>query len=266
MESIEQPAVLAMPFANNGTKNNIPSAATGTGAASLTEGFPILTSTSITDNGVPPSRADMNGLGYVSTAYAYLMQCGGVYTYRSDVATAIGGYPLNALLWYIPANGVPNLLRSTVVNNTNDFNEDSSVIGEEGSGKPWEIVTVTPTNFVTKNTPQTITAEKTFSVSPQVPTAAAGDSSTNAANTRFVRNAKNDVLNKIPANTGSSTRPVYINSSGTITACAGTVGGTMQPVYMNTGTMTACSFKMAVVNSLPQPTDADTFYFLKEQA
>lgn len=197
MESIEQPAVLAMPFANNGTKNTIPSAATGTGAASLTEGFPPLTSTSITDNGIPPSRADMNGLGYVSTAYAYLMQCGGVYTYRNDVASSIGGYPLNALLWYIPTNGIPNLLRSTVVNNTNNFNEDSSVIGEEGSGKPWEIVTVTPTNFVTTNTAQTISGAKTFSSSPLVPTATTGDSSTKAASTAFVANVASGLQTQI---------------------------------------------------------------------
>jgi hypothetical protein len=240
MESIEQPAVLAMPFANNGTKNTIPSAATGTGAASLTEGFPLLTSTSITDNGIPPSRADMNGLGYVSTAYAYLMQCGGVYTYRNDVASAIGGYPLNALLWYIPTNGIPNLLRSTVVNNTNNFNEDSSVIGEEGSGKPWEIVTVTPTNFVTTNTAQTISGAKTFSSSPLVPTATTGDSSTKAASTEFVTGVETSLQTQI--NTKST--PAQITSAiNTMLATLFPVGS----IYI--GTQSTCPLASLISGS-----------------
>lgn len=49
-------------------------------------------------------------------------------------------------------------------------------------------------NYVTKNTAQTITQEKTFNVSPQVPTPTAGDSSTNAANTRFVQTAVNSAV------------------------------------------------------------------------
>lgn len=228
METIEQPSVLAMPFANNGNKNSLPTSATGTGAASLAEGFPPITSTSITDNGIPPSRADMNGLGYVSTAYAYLMQCGGVYTYRDDVATAIGGYPLNALLWYIPANGIPNLLRSTIANNTNNFITDPSVIGEEGEGKPWEIVTVSPYNFVTVNTAQNISGAKTFTASPQVPTADSGDSTNKAASTEFVTTVTSNLQTQVLNLSGSKFDKVNIQ----------------------------------VVNSLPSTPDASTYYFV----
>lgn len=39
---------------------------------------------------------------------------------------------------------------------------------------------------------------------------------------------------------GGAAKPVYLNS-GTATACSSTVGGTAKPVYMNSGTVTACS-------------------------
>lgn len=201
--------------------------------------------------GYAPFVEDMNSLQRAITYQISYGQQQGIPEWASDTEYYVGSFAkLNT------ATGA-QVYCSLVDNNVGNLVSDTT---------KWKLVLDTANTCVTVNTTQTITAEKTFSVSPQVPTAAAGDSSTNAANTLFVRNAKNDVLSKIPASTGSSTRPVYINSSGTITACAGTVGGTMQPVYMNTGTMTACSFKMAVVNSLPQPTDADTFYFLKEQA
>lgn len=117
---------------------------------------------------------------------------------------------------------------------------------------------------------ETVDGVKTFSSSPMVPTATSGDSSTKAANTEFVAGVQSaiqsSIATKIPSGTGSISRPVYVNASGNIAACTGLIGDDMQPVFMNNGTITACSFKMAVVNSLPQPTDADTFYFLKEQA
>lgn len=188
METIQQPSVLAMPFANNGTKNEIPSAPTGNNKASLSEGFPLLTSTSIAEGGVPPERADMNALGNIATAFYYFMQCGGAYTFRTDVSNTIGGYPKGALLWYIPTVGIPNLLTSTINNNTNNFNTDQSVIGEAGSGKPWEIVTVSGTNFMDLLTNQTANGVKTFTSSPIVPTLAITDNSQNVASTGFVKN------------------------------------------------------------------------------
>lgn len=156
MQSIEQPAVLNMPFANNGDKSTLPTSPSGTNKASLSEGFPQITSQPITSGGIPPSREDFNALGYISTMFGYMMQCGGAFTYSDSVATAIGGYPLNALLWYFPVNGEPLLLRSTIVNNTNNFINDNSYIGAPGSGKPWEIANssgdVIDNLSITKNT------------------------------------------------------------------------------------------------------------------
>lgn len=255
MESIQQPSVLAMPFANNGTKNTIPSSPTGTNKASLSEGFPQITSTAIASGGIPPERADMNALGNIATAFYYFMQCGGAYTFRADVSSTIGGYPKGALLWYIPATGIPNLLASTINNNTNNFNTDQSVIGEAGSGKPWEIVTVSGTNFMDLFTNQTANGVKTFSSSPLVPTVSVSDDSTKSASTGYVKDC-------VPKSIGASDKPVYTNSSGVITASSSTIGGTMQPTYMNNGIITACNFKMAVVQTLPANPDANTFYFV----
>lgn len=160
--SNNQPDALSMPFANNGDKSTIPSSATGTNKASLTEGFPQITSESIADGGIPPSREDFNALGNISTSHNYFMQNGGGYTFVPAVSTAIGGYPKGALLWYRPSTGNPQLLVSTKNNNKDNFNTNQSYIGTEGSGKSWEIVTVSGSNYVDLTSNQTIAGSKTF--------------------------------------------------------------------------------------------------------
>lgn len=56
--------------------------------------------------------------------------------------------------------------------------------------------------------------------------------------------------NKVGTSTvGGTARPIYL-SSGTPTACSSTVGGTSKPVYMSSGTVTACS---ATVGSASLP-------------
>ena len=94
-------------FASGGqTQNPIPENATGTNRASFQEGWPTVTSTPIADGGIPPNRLDFNGLGTLLTAYAYALQQGQYTTFDSTVSTKIGGYPQNAVLWYV-SSGVP---------------------------------------------------------------------------------------------------------------------------------------------------------------
>lgn len=180
-----QPDALSMPFANNGDKSTIPSSATGTNKASLTEGFPQITSESIADGGIPPSREDFNALGNISTSHNYFMQNGGGYTFVPAVSTAIGGYPKGALLWYYPSSGNPQLLVSTKNNNTDNFNTNQSYIGTEGSGNSWEIVTVSGANYVDLTSNQTIGGVKTHTdnviISKEAPILY-------ARNTRITRN------------------------------------------------------------------------------
>ena len=63
---IIQPTAISNPIAYNGTKNSIPENPSGTQLASVDEGFPLITETPITSGGLPPERADFNGLFYLS--------------------------------------------------------------------------------------------------------------------------------------------------------------------------------------------------------
>ena len=129
METNITPEAIAQPFANNGDRNDIPSASTGTNLASLTEGFPPITSQSILSGGIPPTRKDFNALGYLATTQSFYAQNGGLYTFNTAVSQAIGGYPLGAVLSYVDSAGNLRWLKSLKANNTDNFNADSSVIG-----------------------------------------------------------------------------------------------------------------------------------------
>lgn len=145
MENLTQPTLLLKPFAQSGDKNTIPNLNTDTSnpqLADLTNGFPQITSESPDDGGLPPERKDFNGLGYLTTLYDYFYQCGGTFTWNDTIATAIGGYPLGARLWYTDSNGVTLILRSTKANNLDNFTQDSSYIGTS-----WVKDTVTTDTF-----------------------------------------------------------------------------------------------------------------------
>lgn len=132
MQSLTQPELLLKPFAENGDKNTIPVTNTDSEnpqLADLTGGFPPITSLEPGDGGLPAERKDFNALGYLTTTYDFFYQAGGTYTWNDTIATAIGGYPLGARLWYTDANGDTNILRSTKGNNLDNFTTTPSYIG-----------------------------------------------------------------------------------------------------------------------------------------
>ena len=142
MQNLTQPTLLLKPFCQDGDKNQIPvqnDSLVDPQLADLTNGFPEITSKPPSQGGLPPERRDFNALGYLTTSYDWFYQAGGTFTFNQTISNSIGGYPLNARLWYLDENGVSCILRSTIPNNTNNFLLDSSVIGDTGSGKPWEI-------------------------------------------------------------------------------------------------------------------------------
>ena len=106
-------------FASGGqTQSPIPENSTGTNRVSYQDGFPAVTSTPIVDGGLPPNRLDFNGIGTLLTTWLYAIQQGQFTTFDSTVSTKIGGYPQNAILWYV-SGGVPQyMVRSKVANNT----------------------------------------------------------------------------------------------------------------------------------------------------
>lgn len=110
------PSKIPLPFANSGTKNNIPTASQigiTPGAASLTDGFPPLTMAPLAAGGVPPYGADFNGVLNRITAIQQWQNAGGGFAYDATFSSAIGGYPLGALVlradgtgyWFNQADG-----------------------------------------------------------------------------------------------------------------------------------------------------------------
>lgn len=77
---------------------NIPATTAVLGAASFDQGFPASTMTDVEDGGVPPSGADMNGVLRAVSAYCAATQSGEFVGYDADTSTAIGGYPVGAIL------------------------------------------------------------------------------------------------------------------------------------------------------------------------
>ena len=120
---IIQPTTMAGALAYGGTKNTIPASATGTNNASITEGFPEITQLPVSDGGLPPERADFNGMFYLSTDQRVFLQNGGVITFSEDVSTSIGGYPKNAVLAYFDEKGEYHLAQSLMDDNTYNFVE-----------------------------------------------------------------------------------------------------------------------------------------------
>ena len=198
MQSLTQPTLLLKPFAESGNKNSLP--VTNTDAsnpqlADLTNGFPPITSEDPEDTGLPPEREDFNGLGDLTTTHDYFYQAGGTFTFNSTISTAIGGYPLNARLWYTDGNGGTVVLRSTKGNNTDNFVTTPSYIGTS-----W----VAETPSLTWNNAWTGT--NTFT------TQSVSDDSTKVATTAYVKDC-------VPVSVGSPSKPVYTNANGVVTAC-----------------------------------------------
>lgn len=114
--SISTPVQITVPFATSGLKNAIPGAANPiTGNAGYDLGFPAINMTPKIAGGIPPFGQDFNGVFFdVTTAIQYL-EAGGSFPYSSTFSTAIGGYPLGAIVSRTDGSG---LWRNTVANNT----------------------------------------------------------------------------------------------------------------------------------------------------
>lgn len=156
---LSNPIALATIIANSNA-NSIPVSATGTAYASQAEGFPHITMIPEDNGGEAPHGLDFNGFLKMLSSHVFNIQNGSPETFNPAVSALIGGYPKNAQLWLIDDNN-SRLLKSTKDDNTDNFLTTPSVIGTS-----W--VDAFPTkdyvdnNFVTLNTAQTITGEKTF--------------------------------------------------------------------------------------------------------
>lgn len=136
MKTLPTLQVLSGPFAYNGIKNTIPDAPTGSHNASIEEGFPAVTMEPLATGGVPPEGADFNGIFNLTTQFYFAFQNGAMPTYSAAVASAIGGYPKGAVLWYAPGNDKQmKPVVSLLENNSYNFVENPSYI----DGQKWAI-------------------------------------------------------------------------------------------------------------------------------
>lgn len=138
--SLSPPVKITVPFATGGLKNAIPANANPTdGHAGYDVGFPAINMTPKIAGGIPPFGQDFNGIFFeVSTAIQFL-EAGGSFPFDSAFATAVGGYPIGAVVSRTDSTG---LWRNTVANNTTN---------PETFGAGWQpedagVTTVTMTN------------------------------------------------------------------------------------------------------------------------
>ena len=176
---VVRPSNYSVPFANSGTKNTIPTPATGTGKASFTEGFPAVTMMPITAGGIPPEGKDFNGILFDITSHTIWVNAGGQYQFDATLSTAIGGYPAGMVL---QSNDGLAAYVSAVANNTTDFNSTPSSIGTlwlPYSGASFSNISIATTGGTTTLTAIqaaakliTVTGTLTSNATLVVPTAA----------------------------------------------------------------------------------------------
>jgi hypothetical protein len=121
LDDASAPTKIQIPFANSAGGayvRTVPVASQigiQNGAASYTDGFPPLNFTPINAGGVPPFGQDMNGVIRDISAHARWWAAGGPVYYDGTYQTAIGGYPLGAVVQSATTTG--KLWYSTTENN-----------------------------------------------------------------------------------------------------------------------------------------------------
>lgn len=96
------PPFIPQPFANDAAdptyRVDIPDADPADGHASYELGFPPITMTPVISGGTPPYGQDVNGILYILSSHLYALQAGQLPEFDPDVAAAIGGYKMGAIL------------------------------------------------------------------------------------------------------------------------------------------------------------------------
>ena len=120
MQTSDAPTKISIPFAASGSRNVIPNTSLigiTAGAASFPDGFPPLTMTDPGAGGVYPDGKDFNGAYYALSAAIRWAEAGGLPIYDSAFSTAVGGYPIGAVLQAADYSGY---WVSTANNNTSN--------------------------------------------------------------------------------------------------------------------------------------------------
>lgn len=106
--SAPTPELIPQPFASDAGPsfiNTIPDVSGDPQEADYTSGFKPLTFQPVGSGGKPPLGQDFNGILFAITTHLYALQGGQLQTYRADVAAALTGYKLGALLAMLDGAG-----------------------------------------------------------------------------------------------------------------------------------------------------------------
>ncbi len=138
------PILLPSAVALNGDRTDIPTYGTG-GSFSYNSGFPSITQTPLSAGGIPPSRADFNGIFHELSQHTFYQQSGGMYAWNEHL-----DYPLNAVVY-----GSDNELYKCIqVNGASDGLEIKNPVS---SSDYWEQVSI-PLSDAINSTSTTIAA------------------------------------------------------------------------------------------------------------
>ena len=135
MQADKIPAKFPVPFASGAGPSyarQIPQVSSGVpGSANLVEGFPPLNFIPVSAGGIAPSGLDFNGVLNQISAWAQWQSAGGAIAYDAAFQTAIGGYPMGAVVGSVTTPGLT--YRSLVDNNAT--NPDAAGAGWTTSGR-----------------------------------------------------------------------------------------------------------------------------------
>lgn len=136
MALIEQPNILPGEFAQEGDKNTIPENNDGlSGLASIMKGFPPITQQPLSSGGLPPQRADFNGIFNLFSKFLMYIQSGGIFEYNNTL-----DYQPPAIVW-----GNNNFYKCKQANGANT----SAGVQPLTNTNYWELVT--PIKNITGN-------------------------------------------------------------------------------------------------------------------
>lgn len=135
MQTSSQPKLLPIPFADAGSRQDIPNdsqVGITAGRASYIDGFPPLTRTPLAAGGVPPFGTDFNGVLNDITAAIRWQQAGAGYPFNTTFNSAVAGYPKGARIPNSTLDGF--WLNTTDGNSVNPENTTAALTGWVPSG------------------------------------------------------------------------------------------------------------------------------------
>lgn len=128
MDILPSRVVMPCPFAGgDGASYTEPDSASSEATMNWQKGFGANYGVPASNGGKYVTRAEMNGLGRVATQDMFYHKCGGLNTFDSEFAEAIGGYPTCAVLDFVSGT---NLFKVMSVKNKNKV--DFTKVGVDG--------------------------------------------------------------------------------------------------------------------------------------